>query len=339
MNTGAALVVKEATDVSAARRAAQTVAARAELDETRAGRAALVVTELGTNLLKHAGGGEILLRQLDPYGGDDHAGIEILALDKGPGISDVARSRGDGYSTTGTLGHGLGAIERQSDWCQLHSDPAGTAILAQVWTDPNARVPFPSRLQIGGVRVNMAGETVCGDQWTADVRPGRVRVILADGLGHGLQAYEAARQAIDMFREVDAPDPLRIVEAVHGALRATRGAAVAVAVIDPDRGTVRFCGIGNIASSILTADGGDHKMVSMNGTAGHQLARLREFQYPMPPRSMLIMHTDGVSSKWDLAAHPGLRARHPSLMAGVLYRTSGRRDDAAVVVVKDRPAL
>jgi anti-sigma regulatory factor (Ser/Thr protein kinase) len=337
VNTGAAFVVREAADVAAARRAASGMAAGAGLDDTRAGRAALVVTELGTNLLKHAGGGEILLRGLDPAGGDDYAGVEILALDKGPGLGDVDRSRRDGYSTTGTLGHGLGAIERQSDWCQLHTGAAGTAILSHVWREPHTRPRFPSRLQIGGVRVNMPGEHVCGDAWTARVRSGYIGVILADGLGHGLAAETAARQAIDVFGELDA-GPLETLEAIHAALRATRGAAVAVAAIDPDRGVVRYCGIGNISATILAPDGAQHKMVSMNGTAGHQLGRLREFQYPMPPHYILVMHSDGVSTKWDFAAHPGLRQRHPTLIAGVLYRAAHRRDDASVLVVKDRPS-
>lgn len=337
MNAAAAFVVQDGPDVSAARRAASAMAAGAGLDETAAGRTALVVTELGTNLLKHAGGGEILLRRLDPAGGDDYAGVEILALDNGPGLGDVDRSRRDGYSTTGTLGHGVGAIERQSDWCQLHTDAAGTVILSHIRRERHPEAGFPSRLQIGGVRVNMPGERVCGDAWTARARPGHLRVILADGLGHGLAAQTAAQQAIDVFEELDA-GPLETLEAIHAALRATRGAAVAIAAIDPDRGVVRYCGIGNIGGSILAPDGTQQKMVSMNGTAGHQLGRPREFQYPMPPRYILVMHSDGLSTKWDLAAHPGLRTRHPTLMAGVLYRAARRRDDASVLVVKDRPS-
>src|SRR4051794_24710081 len=89
-----------------ARRRAATMASSLRLDETTAGRLALVVTECANNLWKHAHGGEILL---NPLGLED-PGVEVLALDKGPGMSDPARCFQDGYSTAGSPGTGLGAI-------------------------------------------------------------------------------------------------------------------------------------------------------------------------------------------------------------------------------------
>ena len=337
LHGGAAFAVREPTDVSAARRAAGSLAGQIGLGETRAGRVALIVTELGTNLLKHARRGEILLRRLHaPI--DDHAGIEVIALDHGPGIQDPARSRTDGFSTAGSLGQGLGAIERLSDAYQLHTEAGGTTVLAHVWQDSPEQGPFATpRRQVGCVQVSRPGESVCGDQWTGRSSDGRLLLMLADGLGHGPQAHEAARRAIDTFEQREPGEPLHAIQAIHTALGPTRGAAVAALALDDDRAVASFCGIGNISAAIVAPDGAAHKMVSMNGTAGHHAARLREFEYVIPPRSIVVMHSDGISTQWDLAAHPGVRTRHPSLIAAVLYRAAGgRRDDATVLVVKER---
>jgi anti-sigma regulatory factor (Ser/Thr protein kinase) len=337
--TSAAFPVEEPTQVAAVRRAAQRAAAALEFSESRAGQVALVVTELGTNLVKHARQGEILLRILDGYVADG-VGLEVLALDRGPGIPDVALSRRDGYSTAGSLGYGLGAIQRKSDFLQIFTQPSGTAILARVGRDPRPAVMRTPRLEIGAVHVNAIGEQVCGDDWSARLRNERLALIIADGLGHGLAAHEAARQAVSVFESMNQEDPGTIVGALHAALRSTRGAAVGVAAVDVERGVARYGGLGNIAGVILGPGTARHSMVTQNGTAGHTAPRIQEFQYPFPPLSMLVMHSDGLGTHWDLAAYPGLRSRHPSLIAGVLYRDfSRRRDDLTIVIVKDRPGV
>jgi anti-sigma regulatory factor (Ser/Thr protein kinase) len=336
--TGAVFTVEDPTQVATVRRAAQRAAEALDFSAARAGQLALVITELGTNLVKHASNGEMLLRMLDEHT-SDAVGLEVLALDRGPGIPDLALSSRDGYSTTGTLGHGLGAIQRQSDCFQMFSQPSGTAILARVGRDAPAARRLP-RLEIGAIQVNATGEQVCGDDWAARLRHGRLSLMLADGLGHGLAAHDAARMAVTEFERLHEQAPAAIVGDVHAALRSTRGAAVAVLTADLERGIARYSGLGNIAGVILPQSGGRHSMVSQNGTAGHNAARLSEFQYPFPPRSILVMHSDGLSTHWDLAAYPGLRSRHPSLIAGVLYRDfSRRRDDVTLVVVKDRPEV
>lgn len=331
--------VEDSSHVAAVRRAAHRVAEALDFSEARAGQVALVVTELGTNLVKHAARGEMLLRVLDePV--DDATGLEVLALDKGPGIPDVALSIQNGYSTAGSLGHGLGAIKRQSDFLDVYTQPSGTAILARIHRDARSGVSRAPRLEVGAVQVNATGEAVCGDAWTAHIRDERLAVIVADGLGHGLSAHEAARRAIVAFESLHEQPPQAIVAALHTALRPTRGAALAVTIVDLERHLARYSGVGNIAGVILLPGRGRHSMVSQNGTAGHTATRIHEFQYPFPPRSTLLMHSDGLATHWDLAAYPGLQSHHPSLIAGVMYRDfSRRRDDVTIVVVKDRPEV
>jgi hypothetical protein len=128
-----------------------------------------------------------------------------------------------------------------------------------------------------------------------------------------------------------------VIEACHRALHAARGAALAVAELDAERGRVRFAGVGNVTGTVL---GGARRqnMVSVNGTAGHGPLRIREFDYTWPAGGVLVMASDGLGTRWSVEDYPGLAARHPALVAGVLYRDHARgRDDVTVVVVRERP--
>lgn len=338
MTAPASLPITDSSQVADARRAVERLAAHLDFPEDRAGRATLVASELATNLLNHARGGELLLHVLHGAGGE-RIGLEMLALDTGPGMPDVALSRRDGYSTSGTLGHGLGAIDRQADAVDLYTHASGTAIAARVWRHQPPAAAGQPRFEIAGVLVAKAGEVACGDGWAWRMRDARLSVLLADGLGHGLPAHEAAAAAVGTFADSHEHPPARIVADVHAALRPTRGAAVAAAAVDLDRGIVRYAGLGNIGGAIVLETGRRHSMVSHNGTAGHTAARIQEFTYPVPSDAIIVMFSDGLATNWDLAAYPGLRARSPSLIAGVLYRDfSRRRDDVMVVVAKARTA-
>jgi hypothetical protein len=128
--------------------------------------------------------------------------------------------------------------------------------------------------------------------------------------------------------------PAARLQCIHAALRNTRGAAVAVAEVDPRRDTVRFCGVGNVSGAAVS-DQGTRTMVSQNGTVGHEMRKVSEFSYPWPAHALLVLHSDGLSTHWSLDGYPGLSRRHPSLIAGVLYRDFKRgRDDVTVVVAR-----
>jgi anti-sigma regulatory factor (Ser/Thr protein kinase) len=340
MNPSGAFPVTDPSEVAAPRRAVLWLARHLNFSDERAGQAALIASELATNLAKHARGGELLMRPLwSPEGDAD--GLEVMAVDKGPGIADVALSHRDGYSTSGTLGHGLGAVRRQADWTDLYTHTSGTVIAARLWREPHPRaLGWQERYEIGAVHVAKSGEAVCGDGWSWRMRAGRLSIVVADGLGHGLAAHEAARAALDVYAKRHEESPVRLLEDVHGALRATRGAAVAILAVDIERGVAHYAGLGNISGSILRAAGGRQNLVSHNGTAGHTAGRFQEFAYPVPPDSILVMYSDGLTSHWDLAPYQGLRGRSASVIAGVLYRDfSRRRDDVTVVVAKERPAV
>lgn len=326
------VAVAEPSDVGHARRRAAAVCNRLGFDETRAGNAALVVTEMAGNLVKHGRGGQILLREIADGAA---AGIEILALDAGPGIADVPQAMRDGHSTAGSPGTGLGAVARAADAFDLYSRPgAGTVVLARVWARPPEAV---GRTVHGVVSAAKPGETVAGDGWCVFATAAGARVLVADGLGHGPLARDASEQAIAVVRGAAAGAPLAdVVDACHGALRGTRGAALGIADVDCDEGSVRFVGVGNVAGCVMT-DGTRQNLVSMNGSAGHPPVIVREFRYAWTRRSLLLMASDGLTTRWGLDAYPGLSAHEPGLIAGVLYRDHRRgRDDATVLALRER---
>jgi len=318
--------VEDPSRVAEVRRAAAALSHDEGLDQTLAANAALISTEICTNLLKHARHGEVFLSTLSDRTGP---GIEILAIDRGPGITDVAQCLADGYSSTDTPGTGLGAIARLSQEFDIYSQvDKGTVLVAQIRTRSRAKT------FVGAVVKPIAGEEVAGDAWAFRERDGRLALIVADGLGHGLMAARASAEAISAFRRDSESAPIAVLNRVHAALRSTRGAAVAIAEIDPTQGVVRYAGIGNISGVIVRSDR-PLSMVSHNGTAGFHIPRLQEFLYPLPEEGLIIMHSDGLTTNWNLDHYPGLRRRHPSIIAGVLYRDASRsRDDVSVVAAR-----
>jgi anti-sigma regulatory factor (Ser/Thr protein kinase) len=329
LSTNVAIPVRESSDVGAARRAAATLSRALELDPTVTGQVAIVVTEAATNLVKHGGGGAILLNRLETAGAPR---MEILAIDKGPGMGDVERFMADGYSTAGSPGNGLGAIARLSNFHEIYSSPGlGTVVLAHLGNP--RRDAAPPRFQVGAISVPKGTEPVCGDAWVTETRDHGLRVIVVDGLGHGFGAFEASKAALDIAAAHSQDAALPLLERIHAGLRSTRGAAVSVAEIDLELGSVTYAGLGNVAGSLVSPGGSRRQMVSYNGTAGHNAHKIRDLNYPWAPDTILILHSDGLATHWTLDKYPGLHRRHPSIIAAILFRDFQRGTDDATVVV------
>ena len=325
-----AFSVTHSSEVAHARRAVTAQAAELRFSADDGGRAALVATEICTNMVKHAGGGDLIVRALEGPAG---CGLELLGLDRGPGIADLGKSLQDGYSTAGSPGTGLGAIGRLSQRFDIYSKPdKGTALVAEVWAGTK---PLPPReLDIGAVVIPKAGEQVCGDTWCCIRRPNGFVVLGVDGLGHGHHAAIAATEACRVFEAFAAEPTLTIVQRIHEALRPTRGAAAALIEVDWDANVANAAGIGNVVAAI--ARSGSIKRIALdNGIVGHTVPRFRELAYPWFADAALVLHSDGLSSSWQLDRYPGLLQHSAPLIAGVLYRDYTRgRDDAMAVVIK-----
>ena len=323
--------VIEPSQPSEARLLARDLAEAAGLGEGDAYRASIVASELATNLVKYAADGELLLRAISEA---DRPGIELLSIDRGPGVADLDVALRDGHSTGGSPGTGLGAVRRLSEEFDIATGARGTIVLSRIYAGRRAATAAP--VVFGAVSVAMAREEPCGDSWAVR-RNGRVvDALVVDGLGHGLFASEAARAAVDMWtsdRSAAIADSLAVI---HGGLKHTRGAAGAIAELDLDAHLMRFAGVGNIAAAIVTAGGRTRQAVSHNGTLGHQARIFREFAYPWDSGGLLVVHSDGLTSHWSLDEYPGLSRRHPAVIAGVLYRDFSRgRDDVTVLVCRE----
>jgi len=322
--------ITDPSSVGEVRRTALLTAQRLGFDETRAGELALLATESSRNVLIHGGGGQVIVAGMR----DKAAALaRILAMDNGPGIPNVARALADGFSTAGTMGGGMGAMKRMATKLEIFTGRKGTIVLLEL-----GQAPGGDSLELAGLAVPFPGERVCGDGWTWHRTADRTVILLVDGLGHGLQAYEAAQEAIATFHKrmnAETPwSPAQILQFVHDALRKTRGAVAAVAEIRPREHALTYAGIGNI-SAVLLAGGTSRNLVSHNGTLGVAMSRVQEFRVDWPSDAVLVLHSDGLTARWDLDAYAGLAVRHPAVIGGALLRDFRRqRDDASVVVVK-----
>jgi anti-sigma regulatory factor (Ser/Thr protein kinase) len=303
-------------------------------NETKAGEAAIIITEATRNAIVYGGGGQLVLSGTKS---EYETRLDILVLDRGPGIADISRALADGYSTGGTPGTGMGAIRRMAEVFDVFTSARGTVLYACVAQAENP--PPRQALELGGLAVPVQTEIACGDGLAWDFNGDRCIVLNIDGLGHGPLAAEAAQEGIRIFEAYSQESPASIISRLHDALKKTRGAAAAIAEIRPLAGSLVYAGVGNISASILS-NTLSRSLVSHNGTLGHVMARVQEFKVDWPKDGILIMHSDGLQSRWDLTRYPGLMTRQPALIAGLMLRDFRRdRDDSSVLVVKGAAAI
>jgi anti-sigma regulatory factor (Ser/Thr protein kinase) len=187
---------------------------------------------------------------------------------------------------------------------------------------------------LGASPATVRSNASSGSRSSSGVRGPALLVMLCDGLGHGPLAALASQAAVLAFRDGPGGSPQEVLSRIHLALRGTRGAAIAVARIEPAERRLLFCGIGNIAATLLSADSRSG-LLSFPGIVGHQMRGMRTFEAALPPGGALVMHSDGLTERWTTAGLPGLFEHPPIVMAAQLLREAGvRRDDASVVVAK-----
>jgi len=296
-------------------------------DRMHAKRVALVATAMATNLLKRTRSGRMLVQLMES---GDLRGVELVAT-SGPGMDETDHWKANGGSTGDEGDAGLAAIAHHSDLFDVYSVVGrGTVMMARLWGSEPATAA-DTRFRVGSMTEAIAGEVVSGDAWAVEQQGARVVALVADGLGHGPEAAAASAGAVRAFRQHHLRSVEDIASHIHGALHATRGAAIAVAEVDSDFGRVRFCGIGNIAARLIVA-GGDHQLVSLYGIAGYQTATIRAFEGTWENGALLVIHTDGLSPKWDLGDYPDLHRHHPQLAAATVMRDAPRAADDALVL-------
>jgi anti-sigma regulatory factor (Ser/Thr protein kinase) len=331
----APLDITDEASVATARTAARDAGAAAGLDATARERLAVVVSELGHNQRKHAAGGAVALRQVTRHG---VVGVEIIAADRGEGILDPTRalagdpSAGITAAGKGGLGIGLSSVLRQAD--EVDADVRwgeGTCIRARVFAAPVPR----SEVAILG----RAGpdDPVSGDDATFVRGDAGVLVAVADGLGHGPAARDAALKAIAVVHGAAHLPLAEIFMRCEGDLTGSRGAVMAVAHVDLARRELTHAALGNITSRIHAVDGTPRPMVSTAGTLGvtRPPRRLASDVIAFAPPQVLSMVSDGIVSRVDLTGQGPLLRMHPLAIAHhVMTKFARGRDDAMILVLR-----
>ncbi|MFK4068430.1 SpoIIE family protein phosphatase [Streptomyces sp. NPDC029674] len=284
--------------------------------------AAVLASELASNIVKHARNGAVFV-QRSPLGD----GLDVVAVDSGPGMPDVARSLVDGYSTTKTIGAGLGAARRIATDFVIRSEAGfGTLVHARLAAPDTPRVAGAP----GALCLPADGEDESGDGYAVAEHDGARTVLMIDGLGHGPEAATAAQRAERTFLANPAAPLADILTALHKALRHTRGAAVAA--LRTTGGQAEFCGIGNVRAVTLSSQGIHRQLTGHAGIVGYNLPRPRSRFVELSEHTTVVLYTDGIDHRWTYAPTDARLTLPPVLLAASLAHTHRRRRDDATIL-------
>jgi anti-sigma regulatory factor (Ser/Thr protein kinase) len=319
--------------VAYAKREIHNAVSGAAFSELRIGEIDIVVSEICSNLIKHGKGGELLFR-VDTTDAESPF-VDILCIDSGAGIADVGRVMKDGFSTSSTLGHGLGAIQRLSTVFEVFSIPGwGTVLYSCIHAARQTIYKKPDKLTIKGLCIPKSSETFCGDGYAVKKNEDFVQYFFGDGLGHGEAAHQAVKYAADSFLNTNETEPVDILRRMHQEVRKTRGLVGTIASLDVKADTWRICGIGNIMTRIYK--GIEYKnYMSYNGTIGLNIpTTMNSTAIPCEKNQRLIFCSDGIRSGWDIAKFPSILRYSHAVLAAVIYKDFNRKtDDASVLIV------
>lgn len=303
----------------------------AKFNEVEIGKIDIIVSELTSNLIKHAGHGELLYRV-------SNSGplCEIICIDKGPGIADISHAMKDGISTTKTLGGGMGSMDRLSTLFQVLSMPKwGTVLYSRTGTPRREGAQNSTDVDAKALLVPKPHEDICGDGYAMVSDKSYTKIFFGDGLGHGKNAAEATESAKDFFFRCDDNDPVNLLRGMHERVRRTRGLVATIAVLDKKASTWTICGIGNINTRMYT--GIEYRTyMAYNGTIGLNIpTSMKGTVIPVEKNQHLVMCSDGITTRWNLNRYPYIFKYDPLLVAGAIYKDFSRgNDDASVFIAK-----
>ena len=327
------LLVAELIDCVAAQQSVRRMALTLGFTGTATEELALVVAELSSNLVKHAGRGVLTLR---PLQSGQQMGIEVQAHDDGPGIPDIENSLTDGCSTSGTLGYGLGTVNRLMDEMDISSLPgSGTEVVCRRWIRPPRETLMLPVWDVGVVTRSRRSTPENGDAFIIKEWPGELLVGLVEGLGHGEPAQQAARAA-QQYVQTHHDQPLdKIFSGAGRACRATRGVVMALARFS-SRTRLRFASLGNV--EVRARSGGARiPFVVQRGILGTRETHVPVQDFPWNPEWLLVLHSDGLRTHWQWSDFPGIEQEPAQAIALRLMRhLNNETDDATVLAVKGR---
>lgn len=340
------LPIDNDSDIGTCRRKGVALATQMGFDKVKQGEIAILISELGTNVLKHGGGkGKIVISQIE----NDQLkkAIEVWCCDTGDGIPNLENALKDGFSNKKTLGIGLGTITRFSD--EIEINPSSQSLFRQdyfsekngykhclrtvKWVPSKNNIHFNNSLLTGAVSRCHPGEHLNGDAYLIVNVDNNISVAaVIDGLGHGKEANLASEKAKEqIILKSDLPlDSL--MKHVHNSIRGTRGAVVGIARINTLINKLQFSGIGNIESFIITGEG-KKTLLSFGGIMGHNMRTPRVFDFDFLPGNSLCMYSDGITTRWrqediDWANSPQKNSEF------IINNYSRLNDDATILIIR-----
>lgn len=297
----------------------------------RLGELEIIIAELTSNLIKHTPkGGYLLVRTITT----EPQGIEIISIDGGPGMRLASEMMKDGKSTTKTLGQGLGAIKRLSNEFDIYSIAGwGTIVISRTYVNKNTLHDSNNNFEVAGINVCKQGEIVSGDGWKFSQQGKKVRGIVVDGLGHGPAAHEATEQAINVFSQSPGTNPVDQIYSIHNYLKRTRGAVINVVHIDMLNHQLIYSGVGNISMKVISLNQ-SKGCFSYNGIVGHIMPSvINNHTLQWQATDMIIMHSDGISTRWDIQKYPGIMQHQPLMLCIAIYKDHNRGTDDATIII------
>jgi anti-sigma regulatory factor (Ser/Thr protein kinase)/serine/threonine protein phosphatase PrpC len=321
-----------AAGLGEAKRKAHAIATKIGFDPIACDEIVLAVSELASNLIKHAHGGELVLTPLTK---DKEKGMQIESLDNGPGIVNIEEAMADGFSTVGSLGIGLGAVNRLMDEFEIASPRgAGVRIVCRKWVRHYSPTLRPCPLSIAAATRPHLYNDLNGDAFVIHSWAESTLVGVIDGLGHGQFAHRAAQAALQ-YVEAHFDRPLtEIFRGTGRACRATRGVVMALARFDWGENRMTFASVGNIETRVFNQSSSFH-CILRRGIIGVSAPDPVVTEHTWSPDDWMVMHSDGLPTHWDADMIPGLISKPANVMAHEILRALAKpEDDATVLVVR-----
>ncbi len=305
----------------------------ADFDANKLGDLDIVVSEMTSNLHKYAKEGEILC---GIFTEGNLKFIELLCLDQGPGMADTGRMMTDGFSSSNTMGMGLGSIKRLSDVFDIYSQKDwGTIILCRIYSKTLKVKPNGLPMMVRPLVICMPGQQKSGDGIYFKSTDQYFKLLVADGLGHGEEANRAVNEAVIAFKTCPYHSPSEVIRYLHNSIRKTRGAVATVVVFDFKDRSWKIAGVGNI-SARLSSFAAAKNIMSYNGIVGHNIPNtINDQSISAQDYSLITLCSDGIKSRWDLNKLPGIGRADLSIQAAAIYKEFGRQtDDMTVIIAK-----
>lgn len=328
------LNISHSSDIHTAQKTIQSISKNIGFNDLVSEELVIVTKELASNLLKHAKRGILIFT---PMTCDKKTGIQIESIDDGPGIKDIEQAIMDRFSSAGSLGIGLGAVNRMMDEFKVIPKTGlreGTHIICRRWVAGKSNLREKCPLGFGAATRPHPKETVNGDCFVIKHRDGIALTAVIDGVGHGYlaaKAAEAARQYIENHFDQSLPD---IFSGIGRTCRNTRGVVVAIARFDWFHEELTFASVGNIEVRVFDSPE-KFNFIVRRGIVGSNAPNPVVTHHKWHAGNVMVLHSDGLSSRWKWKDFSLFKNKPAQAIAGQILRTLTKgHDDATVVVVK-----